>query len=362
MSYLLTIEGLAERIAASQADAKHRPLLNALRGFEALRGVVLAASRGDRSLIRKQVYTADGALVADDHRTWLKDELAKDHGDARATATRLRGLDLRLTHCAIETLYCIVDRGGSQDDFLQIEIDVMTERLDRRAFYPVPLGLSGPKDHADLVMECEEGMPLDGRDCTIVAGPRYELRRVFDAALFLDEAEELATAELRSRLGHSLHVTTLHGQGSTTRRMTIDELDPMAKRAVWRGRRFFNDWAHSSAGRSGARLSAHWVLQISDWTSPAGLRSMDMIPMWTHTRKVARINIALPLNELFAKLQALDERTGVPFHWYFYMLHGNLVQPSAGERMLEAVNLGAIDLPGHDLEVLKAWASRSYAF
>ena len=294
MSYLLSIEGLAERIAACQADAKHRSLLNALRGFEALRGVVLATSRGDRSLIRKQVYTADGALLADDHRAWLKDELAKDHGD--------------------------------------------------------------------LVAECEEGMPLDEHDCTIVAGPRYELRRVFDAALFLDEAEELATAELRSRLGQSLHVTTLHAQGSTTRRMTIDELDPLAKRAVWRGRRFFNDWAHSRAGRSGARLSAHWVLQISDWTSPAGLRSMDMIPMWTHTRNFARINKPLPVNELFVKLQALDERTGVPFHWYFYMLHGNLVQPSAGERILEAVNLGAIDLPGHDLEVLKAWASRSYAF
>lgn len=363
MNYAIEIPGLADTIAACDVDAKHRALLKVLRGHEALRDVFVATTRGDRALTRRQVHSADGQLVAEDHREWLKTELEREGGDARAAAERLRTLDHRLSYCEIETLYCIVDSGGSQDDFLQLEIDVLDERLERRAFFPSSLG-SGYRllDLQDLIDEAEQGTRYEGDDRKPVAKRVYRLRRLVDAAKFLDEAEDVATAEMRRQLDRTLTVTTIEPGGSTTRKMTIDEINPDAKRHVWRGRRLFNDWAHSSAGRAGRRLCRSWVLQITDYTSPQGVRSMDVIPMWTHSRKIARIDKPLPARELLAKLQTLDQRTDVPFAWFFYMVHGNLVEPWAGDRILLGVDRGEIELPAHDLDILRLWHTRPYQF
>lgn len=363
MSYLVEIAGLADAVAACDVDRKHRGLLKVMRGHEALREIFLATTRGDRALTRRRVYAPDGQLVAEDHREWLKAELEQDGGDARTTAERLRPMDYRLTCCEIESLYCIVDRGGSQDDFLQVEIDVLTERLERRAFFPASYGGNFRMvDLRDLIDEAEQGVRYEGEDRKLVAPPRYDLRRAVDASLFLDEAEDVVTADLRQRLSRTFNVTTATPAGSTTRTMRVDEIDPEAKREVWRGRRLFNDWVHSSAGRAGRRLCRHWVLQITDYTSPAGVRSMDLIPMWTHTRKIARIDKPLPPREFLAKVQTLDQRTDVPFAWFFYMVHGNLVEPWAGERILAAADRGEVKLPPNDLEILCRWHRRPYQF
>ena len=87
--------------------------------------------------------------------------------------------------------------------------------------------------------------------------------------------------------------------------------------------------------------------------------------MWSHTARVARIeNVQRVTDEaLLGKLLALDKRTGgVPFGWYFYMLHGNLVPDAAGKRVVRAANEGAIELPIHDLQVLDTWAKSTYGF
>ena len=80
-------------------------------------------------------------------------------------------------------------------------------------------------------------------------------------------------------------------------------------------------------------------------------------------RKLAKLETRnLNDYQLFGKLQALDERVGVPFGWYFFMLHGNRVRSVAGERVLEAAEAGRIVLPEHDYRVLKNWARRAYSF
>lgn len=61
-------------------------------------------------------------------------------------------------------------------------------------------------------------------------------------------------------------------------------------------------------------------------------------------------------------MQTLDRRVGVPFGWYFYMLHGNRVTDGAGHRVLEAAEQGLIVLPEHDYQVLRAWKARPYGF
>ncbi|PTT93033.1 hypothetical protein DBR42_00915 [Pelomonas sp. HMWF004] len=145
--------------------------------------------------------------------------------------------------------------------------------------------------------------------------------------------------------------------------MTLAEFAEDDGKYVWPGRRLIDDWEQSSAGREGHRLCDHWALQISDYTSPKGERSMSVIPLWTHTRKIAELKRRPSSDyELFSKLETLSKRVGVPFGWYFYMLHGNLVPSWAARAVLEAAEGGAIVLPEHDYRVLRRWADREYGF
>jgi hypothetical protein len=135
------------------------------------------------------------------------------------------------------------------------------------------------------------------------------------------------------------------------------------KRALT-NRRLFDDCRASSAGRSGARLCEHWLLQFSDWTDPgSGTRYLSLVPLWTVTKKLAEVHDGSgDVFGLFSKLQTLDRRVGVPFGWYFFMLHGNRVHDGAGKRVLQAAEDGLIVLPEHDYQVLRAWRDRNYGF
>jgi hypothetical protein len=44
------------------------------------------------------------------------------------------------------------------------------------------------------------------------------------------------------------------------------------------------------------------------------------------------------------------------------MLHGNLVEPWAGEVIAAAARMEIVDLPAHDLAVLNRWVERPYGF
>ena len=58
---------------------------------------------------------------------------------------------------------------------------------------------------------------------------------------------------------------------------------------------------------------------------------------------------------LYGKLTQFDERIEMPFAWYFYGLHGNLVKSGQMERVLEAAEAAFIVLPEHDYRVLRRW-------
>jgi hypothetical protein len=128
-----------------------------------------------------------------------------------------------------------------------------------------------------------------------------------------------------------------------------------------REQRLFEDWTLSSAGRSGARLSDHWALDIFDRAHEGG-RHVGFVPLWAFARKLAEVGRAPDIRTLYGKLQTIDRRTGVPFGWYFFMLHGNRVHDGAGRAILRAAEAGQLVLPEHDYQVLKRWHQRPYGF
>lgn len=359
MTYLQIIPGLAEAVASAKPHGKHAALLAAIRRLPGLDNATLAASGDEGTLQRRKVLDASGKLIHGDHEVWLKDEAARS---GAATAWRyFKSQDYRLSKCTVETTYITIHRGGAREDnFLQLEIDLEDERLDRRLF-DGDQGWNIPRDESALVCLAEEGPRLPDDQCTQLGEPAYRLRHVVDVSIFVKEAEQIYN-DANARNGERLiEVTSDNGDKTVG---TVAELFPEAKPGPWGGRRLFEDWAFSSAGRSGARFCEHWALRLADWTDPRTQeRDMSLIPIWGFAGKLAEIKSrGLSDYALYGKLQAMDARLKVPFGWYFYMLHGNRVHDSSGERVIQAAEAGMIVLPEQDYKVLKAWQARPYGF
>ena len=351
-------------VASAKPAPKHTTLMKAVRAVPGFSDAKLARvedlSAGSYLSTRK-VVRADGTLVHTDHEQWLAAELDADGRHAGVTRRRLAALDLRLSKCCISTLRVIVDHGGDQANLTQATVEHRVEAIDCRLFDAVD-GWGAPRHLRDLISECQgpqlalpERLPLDE--------PAYRLRDVVDVGAFVRVGQSLHRERYAANSRRVFRVIEDDGHQQQEQRMTGAQLDPDGDLFPCRERRLFNDWDLSSAGRSGARLCDHWTFQLSDGIDENAERYLSFVPEWTATRKLAKLETRnLNDYQLFGKLQALDERVGVPFGWYFFMLHGNRVRSVAGERVLEAAEAGRIVLPEHDYRVLKNWARRAYGF
>jgi hypothetical protein len=357
--YRIDIPGLATAVEACGVDARHRALSRVLSQFKPLEHAKFANRRGDRWLVLAKVLDKDGRLVADDHEAWLAQQVQQDGGVASRTLARLKDQGYVLTKCELESLIFVHDRGGSQSNFVQVHVDLETEYVDRPLFDTV--WFSEPRELRDLVRQ--DASPFTDR--RLYRPPAYRLRKLVDMPPFLDVANAAHERQRQAIRDHVVDVTELghHGEPRRNYQATAASLDPeFEKFPWWRGQRLFNDWTLSSAGRSGARLCEHWVMDTSDHTDASGVRHVNFIPMWTHTFKMAKVERAPDIHALLSKLQSIDRRTGVPFAWFFYMLHGNRVQDAAGKAIHDGAERGEIDLPEHDYQVLRRWRVRPYGF
>jgi hypothetical protein len=257
--------------------------------------------------------------------------------------------------------YLVADRSPTsidrQSDFVQIEVwedqeFVAREIFPRGQYYDRP-------DEYELRRGSTNGAKLERR---ILGAPRYRLEQITDMALFVEQGDAV-WSENHRRQGDRM-VRAMNMATREVRVQSVREMTPDYDRQQWRGRRFFDDWSASSAGRAGERICMRWVFKTSDYTAPDGHREIDYVPAWTHTQKIAALRDMRRLDcyGLYGKLTKLDERVGTPFGWYFYGLHGNLVLGEHMERILKAAEDGKIVLPEHDYRILKRWTGDSYGF
>lgn len=359
MSYQLAVSGLSECVAAARFDAKHTHLISDIRRMPDLENANLVATGPDGRHCTRKVLSSTGHVVSDDHAAWLRAEMAKS--DVLSAWRHLRTLDHQLSVCDVKTLYVTVDQGGArQDNFIQIEIDLEVERLDRRLFSPNS-DWDIPRDDLDLIRLAEEGPSLADDQRVKLRATGYRLNRVVDVALFNQLAEQLYNESNARNAARQVKLTDDAGRIRTG---TMAELFPQSMPGAWKGRRLFEDWAYSSAGRSGARFCDHWALRLADWKDPRSpRRDMSLVPIWGFRGRLAEIAPpSMSDYSLYGKLEAMDRRLGVPFGWYTYMLHGNRVHAWAGERVIRAAEAGKLVLPEHDYRVLKAWQVNPYGF
>ncbi|AGG89145.1 hypothetical protein R2APBS1_2022 [Rhodanobacter denitrificans] len=358
-SYLRQHPALEEVVATCQPTRNHSALLDHLRREPALAAARLATTRGDTWLHRRKVFGADGTLVADDHEAWLAEQVARDGGNVRATCARLDNAGYRLSQCKITTLYVVAaGHSGTPSDFLQIEVDLEEEVLDRELR---PGGAwRMPRTLDELQREADQGLELPLAQRLPVRPRAYRLRRIVDVEAWLQVADAMEDARREAICGRRYRVTSSETPGATIQ--TPDELFPGWDRFPAKHRRFFRDWRRSSAAPH--RLCDQWVLKLTDWTDPRdGRRSLDMVPMWVFSRPLAKVNAAKGSDyEFYGTLEKLDRRTGVTFGWFFYMLHGNRVEADAGRRVIRAAEAGTIVMPECDYRVLKDWEAEPYGF
>jgi hypothetical protein len=292
-----------------------------------------------------------------------------DRCSAGRTRVSARGVDAhrnsgyRLTEVQPLLQYFVHDRGGDQDSFVQVEVREEQEFVERGLF-PSDPGWGLP-DAGELRRGWTNGTEERIERRTLGAS-RYRLKAAVDMQRFVALAE--ATWHARRQAGGERRIVEQNPTTGETRELSLRELmreyNPGYDRQRWPGRRFFDDWTDSSAGSAGERACTRWTFSTSDYTDPKGVRELGFVPQWAHTRRIAALKDTHRLDAygLYGKLNQFDERIGMPFAWYFYGLHGNLVKSGQMERVLEAAEAGLIVLPERDHAVLRRWQQDPYGF
>lgn len=356
--YEIHIPGLAEAVAAVSPEPVHKRLVKTLQRLPGLEGIQLATTRGEDGssyLGRRGVYGPDGSRLHDDHEAWLAGQVEASGGSVATTYANLQGKGYTLSKTFVATLYFVIDHGGDESNFTQVEVWREHEHMDCELLNEWDV----PRTEDEMVRNpCGAELPEDRR---VPAGPaRYRLRRACDIGRFVQVLESIETKRRDALRQQQWVARDFSGEEEV---LTTRHLDPDFDRFPHKARRLFNDWAASSAGRSGARLCDHWVMQLGDWTNPkTGERTMDLVPVWTLGKPLAEVHAKGDVYSHFGKLQTLDRRISVPFGWYFYMLHGNRVHSESAERVIQAAEQGLIVLEECDYRVLKAWQQRTYGF
>jgi len=351
-----TFEQLADACQRARWKGKHDGLHKALDAVPGFSGIRASAVRDHFSANPGQIL--DGSeVIATSYRQWAREQM-EIHGQARAVWAAHVGKPWTLTWRTHVLRYFWLQTGAHPWNGIQLEIADEQEFAGGPVFRPERW--HAPEDLQELLNPQEAA----GHGSVPLGPGRYTLTKAVDMEAFFRLGQRLHSARLDR--GAQRRVT-VRPEGGHPYESTMGKEVPEAYRHLWRVQRWFQDWEFASAGRSGAVCGHHWAFQLSDWDSGDSIngRVLDFVPAWCHTARIAKIQNIHRLSDsaLYDRLLALDKRAGgVPFAWYFYMLHGNLVPDSAGLRMLEAVRRGAVDLADHDVRVLTAWAENRYGF
>jgi hypothetical protein len=344
-------------IDSTPVTKKHDALLSAIAAKTPLEGIAFITKRDDFIPIPRRIIDRDGNFVSHNFKQWMRDKLEQQRGDYLAVWQTYKDAHYIVTECVPVMLYLVHDRGGDQTNFMQLKVYEEHEFISRYLFNGSPWGK--PFSANSMLEGHEAGELVERRE---IGNGWYRFWSAIDMAKFVPEAARLFEAE-RDRQGkRAMEISSPH-RGEVTR-TTFAELYPEHSKYPWKGTRLFQDWEASSAGLSGARICRHWVFDTYDYQgNPHSRRCMSYIPQWGFNRPLAKVDTRRKnVPELFGKLQKIDQRIGVPFSWYFYMLHGNRVEDWAGERVIKAAEQGLIVLPECDYRVLKRWEDQPYGF
>ncbi|MEB4593171.1 hypothetical protein VSS37_19490 [Candidatus Thiothrix sp. Deng01] len=263
------------------------------------------------------VVDLDMKPVASHLRAWAE---AESGGDVEVLLDKYAGQPLFATRLEGHTLYFTAPTGDRPEYFLQIEIEICQEMLDRPLFDPDFL-----PDNLEEFLD-----PIDY--------PRLEPELIGQAQYHFRSLHKMVDIFLGQN-PHSRHVQNLN--------------------------RFMQDWRDSSAGQNedAPPFCSHWVMVLQEYQGSDKESHFNIKPTSTFAQKVTAFDHAAGLHgaELAKTIHAFDRQVGYPFAWFFLMLNRRGVPASVADAVLRD-QMEAYDyLPARDLKILREWEKRPYS-
>lgn len=259
------------------------------------------------------LVAADGARISESLPEWIS---AKGGEDALDVCVDFLDRVPRVTRLDGATHYFAAPTGTRPWEFIQIEIEELTEVADRLLFDP-----AAPPDDIQELAEPIAPLKIPSER---LAPPFFRFHRYLDVA---DELDRFSRA-------------------------------PGAPEPL---KRLMGEWAQSSAGRQ-ERFCDHWALRTVNYIDRFGAQRIEAFPISTFrgTLEQWRDIPSVRGADLARFIHEFDRRVGYPMAWYFFMLTSN----KALYRLAQSVHddlMGAYDyLPAQDVKILKSWARAPY--
>jgi hypothetical protein len=367
---VFNIAELASLAETAPYAADHNQLLAALNSRYPNTPFRLIAERSGRSW-GVGIIDQAGNRVTDRLGAWIDQELLTAGGDADAVWRRHKDSGLIRTEWVGDVLYLVSSFGPDPDAFFQLEILIGSEVATQRMFDPG--AMCPPEDRQDLL--CGPSLIFGDNERQVLSPHRYTFGKLTNIRRYLRELVEVERAnrlaELPQMEQKSIRVQeiVLGSRGGSSETVEIPFLDmvPGWLDRVPHGLRLFQDWAESSAGRTGGRFCDHWFLTLNEWRDKNN-RHLSLIPQWADADcavldlpKIEPDWSASPYGVMEAA-QQFDRAAGYPMAWFFYMLHGNRVGHSAGGILANAIKDGLFHLPESDEKVVLRWRNEQYGF
>lgn len=305
------------------------------------------------------VYDAQHNLVHPKAREWISNQIKQHDGNAYNTWLDLKNKGYLSSSIEGSLEYFIMQVGSGPADFIQLQIYQWQEVISHSLFELKPW--NRVTDDDDLLDN--SGVGRGSRITNRVDVKQYY---EFDKILVASELIAKYNARYNQQLNDqsTLEVTEYDKTFQKFVKTTYAEKFPLIAKFPSNPTRLMEDWAQSSAGMNGHVFSDHWVLHNSQWTDHSGQQNINIVPYWTSKRPIKALvykksMTAYTVADLATKT---DIKSGYPFSWYFYMLHGNRIGDWFAVLMLKAAESGLIYLPEQDYLVLKRWGEYKYGF
>lgn len=252
--------------------------------------------------------------IADNLACWAEVESG---GDVDVLMRKFSSKGYFATRWQGQTHYIVVPIGDRPEAYLQIEIEELQEVIDRilidSDWYP------------DSLEEFIDPLEIPRLEAEAIGPSRYLLRRAVPIDAFLDD---------------------------------LDATQPKTKRL----RRFYSDWAASSAVQPDIACCEQWVLALREFPEAEGGKRFSAKPVPTANLKPGDFGKPEGLvgSVLANWLHRVDHSVGYPFAWYFLMLASPVVPVSVGEQVHYDLRHGFDYLAERDARLIQHWAENPY--
>jgi hypothetical protein len=352
-----TVEAVLATLDPATADAELASALStAFPGFAfSTAAIDHFYWRGDA----RTVLSPDGSRLGD-HRALVERELATLGGNITGFWNRHRTSGFRFAEWRGTSVFVFAPTGPGVGDFVQISLGRDIEYLAGPVVDPDyrPYGADDLFDPSWVRREL-------GMDAPVLSGPVYRLRGRAGGGV----------VHMRSFLARRARVERERREARRPKLETriIREVGPEGSRDIafldanpgWfdfapRESRFFQDWERSSACVQ--RIFAYWAFDIHD-LEERGRREIGFIPRPLKGPPERLLSDeGASVHRLMERIEAIDREIGLPFAWFFLMMHGHWVDPDVGYAIAADLRAGLVRLPDRDADVLLAWADNPYLF